>query len=830
MTDLAMFTTAPGETVTAFALGPLEARYFPGAVTRGQDNVDYVFINGFVDVGDLPCRTAVLADIAARPAPRLEPFETTALNLPGFNRRLDFSGFWHVPHRLKRWARTRLFPAQTGNAPFQVTTCGGLHVWVDGVHVAAFEPYTRNAAQTCNMVLPLRAGGSDVVLLVEDMAERDTNVFVEMTWQGDAPIMAGLETSADPAAIATLMDLARAVRPEQVVFDGSTPLRLTFDQPAPMAVQVDAEIGQSVHLSHKPPLFAANATLAKGTNTLAIGALDGLPDAYHPLKLSFSVGAARVERAIGFALLRQPQPQALSGDLAARKATALAFAARYGQDRMGRVLALLARGLPLDARARDALTDTLDGIEARRDCSDFVMVPLLWAYGRHADDLPADLRDRARDAILNYRYWMDEPGNDTMWFWSENHVLCFHVSEYIAGGLFPDDVFPNSGLTGAQHRALATRRMTRWYDSVAAHGLAEWNSAAYYPIDFIGLLAMEHWATGEMKHRAAGILDQLFTMIALHTCGGVSAGTMGRAYDKELRAGPLSELAPFAATAFGTGWLNDGVAALPEFCIGGYVPPPGLSAYAQPAEGTAIEARYVQGHGPAARLALHKTAQVQLSASVDSPPGSAGHQQHLIDLQMAARPFARIWINHPGEDDPWGSNRPSYWAGNGTMPRVAMAGNRSLFLSVLGPAPRLGLTHAYAPLTEFDEVRRGEDWMVLRAGRGVAILKASGPIVTAQHGPGAGLEHRVTGETTGWALVAGDCVGDLDPICRRAAAMRLTITDGCLTLTDPCDAPLQLDLTGGLSVAGQPLPFPTQEHDPQVTAPFAAPSLTETRP
>jgi len=494
---------------------------------------------------------------------------------------------------------------------------------------------------------------------------------------------------------------------------------------------------------------------------------------------------------------------------------------------VGGVLALLACGQKLDVGAVDALTDTLDGIEARRDCSDFVMVPLLWAYGAFADGFPPALAERTRAAILTYRYWVDEPGNDTMWFWSENHVLCFHVSEYIAGGLFPDEIFANSGLTGRQHRALAQTRMSRWYDSVQAHGLAEWNSAAYYPIDFIGLFAMHHWGRGAMKTRATAILDQLFLMLALHTSGGVAAGTMGRAYDKELRAGPLSELAPFARVAFGTGWLNDGVAALPQFCISDYTPPDHLTRIAQPAPGTALTARYVQGYGSAARLALHKTAHVQMSASVDAPLGSAGHQQHVIDVQMAARPFARVWINHPGEDDPWGSNRPSYWAGNGVMPRVAMHENRALFLSDLRSGARLAFTHAYAPLQQFDDVHQGADWMVLRAGAGVVLLKATGRITTVSQGPGAGLEHRLTGALTGWAVVTGDQTGPLDAVCHRADRMSLTLGADGLTLSDPQGAPLRLDDSRGLFVAGKAHPFPTNDTSPQVSPPFAAPCLSE---
>nr|WP_272211383.1 hypothetical protein [Marinicella sp. W31]MDC2877273.1 hypothetical protein [Marinicella sp. W31] len=117
MDNVARFVSQTGETVTAFALGPLEAQYYPGAVTRGTDNVDYKFINGFVDVGELPCRTAVRAEIAGRNVALKDDFQIVSTNLPGFNRRLDFSGFWHRPTRLSRWVRTRLVPPKSGSFP-----------------------------------------------------------------------------------------------------------------------------------------------------------------------------------------------------------------------------------------------------------------------------------------------------------------------------------------------------------------------------------------------------------------------------------------------------------------------------------------------------------------------------------------------------------------------------------------------------------------------------------------------------------------------------------------------------------------------------------------
>ena len=92
--------------------------------------------------------------------------------------------------------------------------------------------------------------------------------------------------------------------------------------------------------------------------------------------------------------------------------------------------------------------------------------------------------------LLGYRYWTDEPGNDVMWFWSENHALCFHTAQYLAGQLFPDALFANSGRTGVAQAEIGRQRLEAWLADIEANGFIEWNSPAYYPIDAIGLLAL----------------------------------------------------------------------------------------------------------------------------------------------------------------------------------------------------------------------------------------------------------------------------------------------------------------------------------------------------
>lgn len=814
----ARFPVAPGETVTAFALGPLHETHFPGLRQPMEDRVDYRFVNGWVDVGDLPCRLATWEEIRTRPVPEMPKVTGAEVNLPGFNRRLDFSGFWHIPHRLSRAVRTRLMAPVDGDAHFTLATCGGVNIWVDGVYVVGFEPFTRNTGQVREISLPLKADGSEVVMLVEEMAERDTVFFAELTWAGPGELVSEIPGEAAPEVLDMLMALARDVRPAQLVYGAGEPVRLVFDTPPPADVTVEAKVSQGVHLSHLPPAWEARATLRAGATEVSLGAPD-LGDRYHTLDLVFAVGDSRVARSIAFALLSDTTPRELPDTLEARKAVALAHAAEPGERRIGTVMARLATGAAWDESSAAIWEDTLDGINRRRDCSDFVLVPLLWIMAERVGGVPEAAAARAKEAILGYRYWMTEPGNDAMWFWSENHVLCFHASQYLAGRLYPDEVFSNSGKSGAAQAAEGQARLTKWFDAVEADGLAEWNSAAYYPIDFIGLFALAQLGEGEIRTRARRMLDRLFTMIALHTIGGVSAGSMGRAYDKELRAGPLTELSPFAAVAWGRGWLNAGVAALPMFCLSDYTPPNGLAAHAAPAVGAAVTARYTQGHGTQGRLALWKTAHMQLSACIDAAPGAGGHQQHLVDVQSAAAPFARAWVNHPGDDDPWGGNRPSYWAGNGRMPRVGMEANTALLLFDAGAEAPRPWTHAYAPVSEFDACALGPDYLVLVSGRGAVTLKATGPISEVTTGPGAGLEWRCQGQRTGWAVVVGDVPpGGLGTLEGAARAMTLTLTgddDPTLTLTGAGPG-LTLGWASGLAVDGVPRPFPTEARDPEI--------------
>ena len=124
------------------------------------------------------------------------------------------------------------------------------------------------------------------------------------------------------------------------------------------------------------------------------------------------------------------------------------------------------------------------------DCADFALVPLLWARTRYAPPLSAALRDRIDRTVLGYRYWLDEPGNDVQWYFSENHALLFHTAAYLAGHLLPDGRFVRSGRTGSEQSATGRDRVRAWLDHFERWEMAEFNSAPYFPIDLKGLTAL----------------------------------------------------------------------------------------------------------------------------------------------------------------------------------------------------------------------------------------------------------------------------------------------------------------------------------------------------
>lgn len=196
-----------------------------------------------------------------------------------------------------------------------------------------------------------------------------------------------------------------------------------------------------------------------------------------------------------------------------------------------------------------AISELCAFVDTRRDCADFRVVALLAVLLR--DAVPEASRDLVQRSLCGFKYWMSEPGDDAMCFWSENHQLLFAAGEYLTGATFPGETFSNDRRTGAAHRDDAKVRLLTWLDLRFRYGFSEWLSSVYYEEDVAGLsLLVDHAPDAEVAARAAVVLDLLLLDCALHRSRGHFAASSGRLYEAQKKHPSSSEMQPIVDDAF----------------------------------------------------------------------------------------------------------------------------------------------------------------------------------------------------------------------------------------------------------------------------------------
>ncbi|MDH3653042.1 MAG: hypothetical protein OEN21_02130 [Myxococcales bacterium] len=218
----------------------------------------------------------------------------------------------------------------------------------------------------------------------------------------------------------------------------------------------------------------------------------------------------------------------------------------------------------------------LDRLTRREDTSDFKLPGLLWMLYEFADSdlLSAEILGNAKDVILGHKLWPDElltepdpVATDSMVYLTENHFILYASSAYLAGQLYPDEVFAASGETGAEKMATFRPRVMRWLELRYKSGFSEWLSNVYYDEDIPGLVALVELAEDEeLRQLAAMVLDLIYADMALNQYDGAFGSTHGRTYEDKMggsrdNTGSTFKLL-FDLNEFGPGNMSSSVLAL----------------------------------------------------------------------------------------------------------------------------------------------------------------------------------------------------------------------------------------------------------------------------
>ncbi|MBN2550437.1 MAG: hypothetical protein JXB15_14835 [Anaerolineales bacterium] len=211
----------------------------------------------------------------------------------------------------------------------------------------------------------------------------------------------------------------------------------------------------------------------------------------------------------------------------------------------------------------------LNYIDSRQDCADFTLhslLRLLYQFSGHVSFEPA-LLERARQTILDFRYWPDEPGEDGMCTWTENHYILFASAAFLAGQLYPENTFTNSGLSGVIMSAIHRERILRWLELRFLTGFSEWLSNVYYDEDLTALLSLVDFSMDEeISRRAALVLDLILLDMALNSHKGVFGSTHGRSYENAKKWAEQEDTSDTMKLLFGLGSFT-GIENMSAACL-----------------------------------------------------------------------------------------------------------------------------------------------------------------------------------------------------------------------------------------------------------------------
>ncbi len=692
---------------------------------------------------------------------------------------VDYTAFYHTCHYLRSWAYSRVVSPAAQEVKCVLTTNGPADVWVNGEHVHRQEHFHHQIPHSVSFQAKWVEGHNEFLVRFDQVAARECPYAMALQIVG-LPKEAFVFIPTLHEGVARRQIVERAIEAAYLdrdvfVWDDE----ITVYWPPDLATSSDV----TVRLQ-KPEGWIyseARPTVSAG-HTAPMSMPYQVPEGpFHvvvmPTLQEYYEGNLRLERKIALTSLHNQYSQSLYGTLAERRVEALTDAAQREQNVFSEI-AKMAQGYWADVKT-DVILQTLEGINQRKDCSDFYLVGLLGMlhrYGKHPS-FPESLKPPLEECALNFRYWSDEPGADSMWFWSENHQILFHACEILAGQLYPERIFTNAGKTGQWHREKGERMALSWLHKRGAGGFSEWDSNCYFEEDLLALSHLADLAESQAVYDLSTvIMDKMFLTMALNSYKGTFGSTHGRTYTPHIKGGRQEATAGVSRLLWGMGAFNDKILATVSLaCMEDYGFPLILGDIAAdlPEEMWNRERHAGQLEEWCDRASgdwevnkvTFKTPDYMLCSAQDYHPGESGVQQHV--WQATLGPDAVVFVSHPPCFSEESSHRPSFWHGNVVLPRVAQWKDVLIAIHKLPADDWLGFTHAYFPAWAFDEHALRRDahervWAFARKGDGYLAITAARGLEFITRGDNAYRELRSYGQDNVWLCHMGRAALDGD--------------------------------------------------------------------
>lgn len=197
----------------------------------------------------------------------------------------------------------------------------------------------------------------------------------------------------------------------------------------------------------------------------------------------------------------------------------------------------------------------------RLDCGDFSICSLLRTLYLCGDKtlIDASLQRKLDDVLLDWDYWYTHrsifPGKQNAW--TENHIACFRVDEYLAAQRLADQRFRARDMLGSQIMRMIKPEILDWIDVRLRVGFSEWDSTTYMAVNVASLLNLYDFAQdATLREAAKRLLDVIFLGFALGSYQGSFGATQGRAYSDSLKSVEAEEVRPLQYIMWGEGSMG----------------------------------------------------------------------------------------------------------------------------------------------------------------------------------------------------------------------------------------------------------------------------------
>lgn len=448
------------------------------------------------------------------------------------------------------------------------------------------------------------------------------------------------------------------------------------------------------------------------------------------------------------------------------------------------------------------------------------LLGIAYRYAGHTS-FPKELREQLNSVILGW-----DLKRPTLWASTSGDAdkLLRAVNEMLAGQLFEQVTFTQSGKMGAVHAQRGVARIQSWLKQCARQGFVEWNASE--SIEKI-IAALTHTIdltrVEDLSEMAGVVLDKLFFTLAIQNLNGICGAPRAQATVPQILGAYFDPLAGISRLLWGPGvYTNHLAGAVSLLCTSKYALPDLLREIAldKPAS------LWMKENQTGTNIAIFKTPNVMLASVENAISGNPSGSELLWQATLSED--AVVFTSCPANFSLATNHRPNFWTGNAVTPWIQQWKDTLICHYRLPSTTWCGFTHAYFPEYAFDRVDFAGKWAFAKKGEAYLALLASQGFERITSGDSAFRELRSYGAEQIWVCQMGNQQrdGDFNAFMEKVMDRKIEILGNTVTCVSLDGEPLVSSYQHELFVAGQIQKANPRHYDtPYAVSEFDVPAM-----